>query len=212
MESREQALFGGFFAGHFAMLPKRFNVEMRFWDEAHSQWRHEQQQSHGDDAVPLDPTFTADGGSATTTSAGNSVALLHYVGRDKPWMRFDRNLPSRGARPETADDLCRRLREKDAPTCAKYLESQVCASVLAFLRVEPKARRCALVSYGPLFVSALHAPFLFSRMCTHCAVDSNLHVRRRCGGVHSAKVGASLSVMLRAAWGRGLLWTPSRRS
>ena len=32
LESREQSLLGGFFAGHLALLPKRFNVEMRFWD------------------------------------------------------------------------------------------------------------------------------------------------------------------------------------
>ena len=143
-ESREQSLFGGFFAGHFAMLPKRFNVEMRFWDAAHDRWRQEQQQLHGLDAVPPDitvdvvvnnatasasvsasasaaPVGSSDSEMADLGGASSRAAVLHFVGRDKPWMRYD--VRSR-QRPDTAEDLCRRLREKDAETCAKYLETQ----------------------------------------------------------------------------------------
>ena len=112
-ESREQSLFDGFFSAHMAMLPKRYNVEMRFWDAAHEAWRQEQLDAGGAEAVPPDATEASAGGD------DNAAAVLHYVGRDKPWMRYDR-----GRSPDTADDLCRRLREKDAPTCARYLATQ----------------------------------------------------------------------------------------
>lgn len=128
-----QALFGGFFAGRFAMLPKRFNVEHRFWDHAHDEWRAEQERAWGKDAVP--PTV-------------HETNVLHFVGRDKPWMRLER-----GRQPERATELCRqvdiqvdclplialgcheftfacavelcrRLRESDPDTCARYLAIQ----------------------------------------------------------------------------------------
>ena len=116
-ESREQSLFGGFFAGHFAMLPKRFNVEMRFWDGAHAKWREQQLAAHGVDAVPPDATAHA----PELEVGRRGAALLHYVGRDKPWMRYERP----GMRIlDTATDLCRRLREKEVETCERYLETQ----------------------------------------------------------------------------------------
>lgn len=44
------------------------------------------------------------------------VAILHYVGRDKPWQRLDRS----GSTPDTADSMCRRLRSQDGETCRTY--------------------------------------------------------------------------------------------
>lgn len=48
------------------------------------------------------------------------VAVLHFVGRDKPWQRFDQ----RALTPDTAASMCRRLRSQDAQTCKVYLELQ----------------------------------------------------------------------------------------
>ena len=45
------------------------------------------------------------------------------MGRDKPWQRYDAR-GGRGGRPDSADDLCARLREKDGDTCGRYLETQ----------------------------------------------------------------------------------------
>jgi hypothetical protein len=110
-----------------SLLPKRFNVEMRFWDSAHAAWRAEQQRTRGADAVPLDvfddgrgASLGLDDGPAAASTPSQGVALLHYVGRDKPWMRYERA----GAHADTAEELCRKLREKDADTCARYLYTQ----------------------------------------------------------------------------------------
>lgn len=106
LESREQSLFGGFFARHFALLPKRFNVEQRFWDSSAelARWRALELQTHGVRAVP----------------SLEQATVLHFVGRDKPWQRIDRLGPN----PDTATDMCRRLRNHDAENCAQYLSLQ----------------------------------------------------------------------------------------
>ena len=123
-----QALLDGFFGGHLALLPKRFNVEMRFWDGAHAAWRDAQRMAHGEVAVPAEPMGTgagvataapAEGTAAGTAGARHSLLMLHFVGRDKPWMRYERSRV-----PDTEQDLCRRLREKDEATCAAYLRTQ----------------------------------------------------------------------------------------
>lgn len=94
------------------MLPKRYNVEMRFWDSVHAAWRAEQVATRGAEAAPPDV-------SSNRSESGESAVLLHYVGRDKPWMRYER-----ARKPDTPEDLCRKLREKDSETCARYLATQ----------------------------------------------------------------------------------------
>ena len=68
-ESREQALLNGFFAGHIELLPKKWNVESSFWMVEFANWRA-QQPPGGVHRV-------------------HETALLHFVGRDKPWMLYD---------------------------------------------------------------------------------------------------------------------------
>ena len=92
---------------------------MRYWDAAHKDWREQQRAAHGEEAVPPDATASAGTAASTAVDERTSAAILHYVGRDKPWMRYER-----GRRPDAASDLCRRLREKDDETCARYLETQ----------------------------------------------------------------------------------------
>lgn len=58
------------------------------------------------------------GGSSAVPTLGE-VAILHYVGRDKPWQRLERSTT-----PDTPDAMCRRLRSRDAPTCTAYLRLQ----------------------------------------------------------------------------------------
>lgn len=104
LESREQALFGGFFADSMGLLPKRYNVEQRFWDDAHRAWRAAQLAKKGQESIPtLEQT-----------------AVVHYVGRDKPWMRYDQI----GRNIDDQATMCRRLREHDDPTCRRYLAVQ----------------------------------------------------------------------------------------
>jgi hypothetical protein len=115
-ESREQSLLGDFFGSELRMLPKRYNVEMRLWDAAHAEWRSAYARAAAGTEDMLPPDVTAVDSHAGATQA----VLLHYVGRDKPWMRYDR---SRSA--DTQADLCRRLREKDEETCTRYLRTQM---------------------------------------------------------------------------------------
>ena len=135
-ESREQALFDGFFAGHMRMLPKRYNVEQRFWDKTHDQWRAQLKASQGAEAVPL---------------GISEAAILHYVGRDKPWMRYERG---RGRVPETLTDLCRRLRDADAETCSRYRETRTTSDGL-------EARPLPMAAYGH---PPLRSPLLSSQL------------------------------------------------
>ena len=95
MESREQSLFNGFFRGHLRMLPKRYNAEHRMWDTAHAAWLQEQNETVGPDAAP--PLERA--------------AVLHFVGRDKPWMLLD-TITGAHSRPELAA-CSRKAREKE---------------------------------------------------------------------------------------------------
>ena len=79
-------------------------VEQRFWDDAHDAWRRSQREAHGEAAAPVDVS---------------AAVLLHYVGRDKPWMRYERS-----RRPDDERELCRKLRNADAQTCSRYLAIQ----------------------------------------------------------------------------------------
>ena len=99
-ESREQSLFGAFFAGHFAMLPKTLNVEPRLWDASSAAWRAEQRRALGEHSLP---------------ESVAAARILHFVGRDKPWMRLERG------RPDRATDLCKRLRERESGACTRLL-------------------------------------------------------------------------------------------
>ena len=181
LESREQSLVDGFFAGHVALLPKRFNVEALFWESSHAVWREHQRQTRGEGAVPPDaigaamaspPLATAAAAAAVDASANVNdsananasgahanalhanadsananasgahanalhadaahtdaaapVVLLHYVGRDKPWTRYEHSSQQRpqAARPQTAAELCQRLRQGGATACTRYLAAQ----------------------------------------------------------------------------------------
>ena len=88
------------------MLPKRFNVEQRFWDTA-------------PELVAWRESALRQGGASASPSLEDTV-VMHYVGRDKPWMRRDR--PSSG--PDSSADLCRKLRNHDEATCTIYLRMQ----------------------------------------------------------------------------------------
>lgn len=88
------------------MLPKAFNCEHRLWDEGQAAWLSVQRRALGEAGGPADPT---------------AAVILHFVGRDKPWMRYERS-PYTTA--DTAENLCKRLREASAETCARYLELQ----------------------------------------------------------------------------------------
>ncbi|KAL1518599.1 hypothetical protein AB1Y20_002887 [Prymnesium parvum] len=159
-ESREQTLFGEFFGAHLALLPKRYNVEQRFWDAAPdlAAWREAERKARASLrrlsasalllvaapclpspplyfsalSSPLSPHCLALYPAASSPPIGTHtqahgeeavpslerVALLHFVGRDKPWQRLDRG----GV--DTAADLCRRLRSRDEETCEVYLAVQ----------------------------------------------------------------------------------------
>lgn len=73
LEAREQSLFNGFFSRHLRMLPKRYNAEHRLWDTAHAAWLLDQRDSVGPDAAPT----------------LEEAVVLHFVGRDKPWMLIE---------------------------------------------------------------------------------------------------------------------------
>lgn len=71
--AREQSLFNGFFSKHLKMLPKRYNAEHRLWDTAHAAWLLDQRDSVGPAAAPT----------------LEEAAIVHFVGRDKPWMLIE---------------------------------------------------------------------------------------------------------------------------
>ena len=74
-ESREQSLFGGYFDGHLGLLPKRFNVEQRFWDSAAdlTRWRATELAARGAAAVPtLAQAAVRPSWGALSTSSGRT--------------------------------------------------------------------------------------------------------------------------------------------